>query len=501
MSKLLIVGAGIAGLSCAIYAQKSGFNVHVYEAGNMPGGNCTAWRRKGYHFEGGLHWLTGSSPTQMIHRLWQELGAIKSGTEAQQTQIIVNDPFRVCENDGRQVCLYRDVEKLKAHLIEVSPQDKLQIKKLCRDINRFKKFGMPIMDIFALNVSKKAPSIFAAAFKMLPALLRVPALSKLSVEEYAERFKHPLIRLLMCSVADRKFDAVSLLSTLGAASAGDCAYIEGGSLTLVRNMESKFKELGGEVHYGNRVQAVQVENGSAKGLLVNGKSISGDCVVVSSDTLAAVDTLFDPPLMDSHFLRMRENAKKDNALVMCCFVSIGVNIDLSKHPKSVIFNLKKPFEYAGRTITSLLYNQYAATENYAPKGCTAITLILSGNTYHYWKSKKEDGTYEACKRELFEKVINALEENISGIKSKVAVFDIATPLTFERYCGTYHGSWMTVRLPKTKWAILPYKTRLIKDLYFAGQRIIPPGGLPVAVVSGRSAAQHLCRDAGVVFRS
>jgi hypothetical protein len=39
----------------------------------------------------------------------------------------------------------------------------------------------------------------------------------------------------------------------------------------------------------------------------------------------------------------------------------------------------------------------------------------------------------------------------------------------------------------------------VKNLYFAGQRILPPGGLPAGVITGRKAAQYLCRDFGMVF--
>ena len=41
----------------------------------------------------------------------------------------------------------------------------------------------------------------------------------------------------------------------------------------------------------------------------------------------------------------------------------------------------------------------------------------------------------------------------------------------------------------------------LDGLYFAGQRMSPPGGLPIALMSGRTAVQYLCRDAGVVFVS
>lgn len=53
--KLAIVGADIAGLSAGIFACQSGFDVTIYESHNIPGGNATGWKRKGYYFEGGMH--------------------------------------------------------------------------------------------------------------------------------------------------------------------------------------------------------------------------------------------------------------------------------------------------------------------------------------------------------------------------------------------------------------------------------------------------------------
>jgi len=41
----------------------------------------------------------------------------------------------------------------------------------------------------------------------------------------------------------------------------------------------------------------------------------------------------------------------------------------------------------------------------------------------------------------------------------------------------------------------------LNGVYFAGQRMMPPGGLPIALQSGRTAVQYLCRDTGTVFAS
>ena len=50
--KIIVVGAGISGLTAAVYLQRSGFDVTLYEQHTIPGGLSTSWKRKGFFFEG-----------------------------------------------------------------------------------------------------------------------------------------------------------------------------------------------------------------------------------------------------------------------------------------------------------------------------------------------------------------------------------------------------------------------------------------------------------------
>jgi len=44
------------------------------------------------------------------------------------------------------------------------------------------------------------------------------------------------------------------------------------------------------------------------------------------------------------------------------------------------------------------------------------------------------------------------------------------------------------------------KPESIQNLYFAGQRLVSPGGLPVALTTGRTAVQYLCLDTDTEFQ-
>ena len=179
MKKVIIVGAGIAGLTAGIYARQSGFDVTVYESHTIPGGASTSWRRKGYLFEGGMHWLTGSSPKTPLNKLWREVGALDDSVN-----IYNRDPFFAFEYDGQTAYLYRDIDKMRQHFLEISPSDKKEIIKLCKDIKKFSKISMPIMDIKNVKVKKKASLDIGAMLGMLPALTRTSFYSNQTTKEF-----------------------------------------------------------------------------------------------------------------------------------------------------------------------------------------------------------------------------------------------------------------------------------------------------------------------------
>jgi phytoene dehydrogenase-like protein len=491
MKKVIIIGAGIAGMSAGIYALQSGFEVTLLEQHKIPGGNCTSWRRGGYLFEGGLHWLTGSNPKHPIHRLWKEVGAL-----TENTNVHLRDPFITFEYNGQPINLYRDLNRLEAHLCSISLQDTAQIKRLCKDAKIFTAMSMPVMDIPGVRMKEKTKgsSMLRMLPKMLPVILRMSSLSRLSIKQYVARFHHPGIRHLLSHVAGEEYDVTALMFTLACLSTGDGGYTEGGSLKLANNMARYFCDLGGTLSFNAKVERILVENNRATGVIVDGKRLDADAVIVASDTLTAIDSFFEQPIKETWAEIMRKNTKPAN----CTFFCLGVEADLSSLPEAVIYTLDKPIEYAGKQISSLHINNYANYAGYAPDGGTALTVILDG-FYDYWRTAKETGSYAVKKKELAEQLITHLEDKLPAIRNKISVWDVATPLTYERYCGTYQGSWMTIQTPGSR-VTYPCKPSGIEQLYFAGQRLQPPGGLPVALSTGRQAVQYLCKDLNIIFQ-
>jgi phytoene dehydrogenase-like protein len=489
-SNVIVIGAGVAGLAAGTYLQSSGFNVTILEQHVIPGGLSTSWARKGYLFESGMHWLTGSSPKLTLNRIWREVGALKDNNP-----VFNNDPFYTLVDGDKILSLYRDVDKLEKHFISFAPEDKAVINRMCRDIRLFLNVHFVVSDIPGLKAKQHTHPSLIELCSMIPVVLRLGALSKQSYTDYIAQFKNKDMRHLLQTVIGSRYNAVSFIYTLASFASGDCGYPEGGSLRMTQNMADTFTALGGKIQFHTKVSNVVSENGHVTGVSTEGSFVPADKVIITQDTRQAVDSLFNPPLNEKWAQKMRKIVVSEQNIFLC----LGIKADLTKYPRGFVIPLDTPFEAAGLSFGELCLHNYAQYEGHAPEGCTALTCLLLGPSYSWWKKRKEDGTYKQQKEELVQRFITVVEKYIPEIAGNIEVTDVATPCTYERYTGSFEGSWMSVWQPGSASFTFPAESETIAGVYFAGQRSMMPGGLPITVWAGRRAAQALCKDTNTEF--
>jgi len=491
MKKVIIIGGGIAGLTAGIYAKRCGFDVTVLESHSIPGGNCTAWKRSGYLFEGGMHWLTGSNPKEPLYKLWHYVGALNNDVP-----IHYKEPYAEYDHKGTPIRIYRDIDKTEKHWLDIAPEDAKEIRALCNHVRKIKNLVMPVFDLKGLKVTKKFKQPLPMLLSSLGALRHMRKINKIQREEYINRFSNEGMQDFIRAHSNDKTGIRFLLLTMGTLTRGSGGYPEGGSLPFVMRMAKTLKGLGGEILYNTRADHVVMENGKAVGVIVDNQQMDADAVIITADTMA-IDHLFDAPPAAPWLDKMREVTQP----IMTTFVSLGFDADLTKYPHRYIFKPETPIKLDKRTYGRLVINNYADNPAYSPAGKTAMTIMLSGDTYDFWKTAKENGTYAQEKQRIADDVIAAVVAQIPEAKDKIEVCDVATPLTYQRYCATWRGSWMTEMTDGAKIKPYPPVIEGLSGVYFAGHRMMPPGGFPVALRTGRTAVQYLCRDTNTIFVS
>jgi len=472
--KVIVVGAGIAGLSAAFYSRRKGCEVTVYERGNYPGGVATSWVRRGYTFDGGIHWLVGTSPRfQPFHRRWVETGALQANN-----RVIYADPVFEFRSGDVIMRLWRDIDRLAEELIRFAPEDRKAILSLRRHVR-----------IIATYMPKpQGLSDWLKQIYRLPVFIpQILCLLSTSTRQFISRFRNPQVREMLSAILSPEQNALSLIGTLVGYTMGDNGFPEGGSRRLAKNMEQTVLKSGCKIVYRAAVEKVCIEAGRVTGVMVNGKFQPADYVIVAMDTCTALRTLFDKPLQERWARKLSRGVDSEH----CSLFSLGVKTNLSHLPSALRIHLKEPVKMAGREYTTLWIYHYSGMDGYAPEDCSSLTVLFPGDTYGYWRAAKDDGTYTGKKKEFIREAQQLLETYLPEISGHVVVTDLATPITYERYCGCYRGGYMGIWYPKQNPFHVPAKSSSVQGLRFAGMRTFMSGGMPVSVESGYKAAQSL----------
>jgi phytoene dehydrogenase-like protein len=132
---IIIIGAGIAGLSAGCYGQMNGYQTRIFELHDKPGGVCTSWKRKDYTVDGCIHWLIGSAKDSSLYHIWEELGAVQG------RQFVNFDEFsRVEDEHGKAFSVYANLDALEKHMLELAPADKTTTEKFIGGARRLTRY-------------------------------------------------------------------------------------------------------------------------------------------------------------------------------------------------------------------------------------------------------------------------------------------------------------------------------------------------------------------------
>lgn len=493
MKKVIIIGAGISGLTAGIFSRELGLETDIYEMNTIPGGECTGWSRKGYHFDNCIHWLTGTNKESDLYKVWEKIGALRDDID-----IINHDYFLAVNIDGQTVYLYKDINKLKDHLLHVSKEDKQTIDEFINILESAKSCNVPTKKpIDKMNIGD-----FLEVMKSYKAYGKYhEELSKISIGDYVSRFKSKAIQKALLSCVPSDYSATAFFFTLGTFVAGNGGVPKGGSLEMSLRIEKKYKNLGGRIHYNSDVDGIMIEDSIAKGIsLKSGEKVYGDFVISAVDAHVLLKGLLKNKYVDKLFDSRYENSG-DYPIKSSVDIFIGVKCDLSKYNHMEVFNVT-PFKIGTDSIDSLSFKHYCYDDKFAPLGSSVIKTSIMSKDYDYWKKLKilSPKRYSLEKENLAKEIIKIVEALYPETKNNIEVYDVVTPVTYERYCGAYRGAWMAFEMtPNSKNTQHKGIIQGINNLYVAGQWVMMPGGLPAACLAGKWAIQRLCKDEKIKF--
>lgn len=492
---IIIVGAGISGLSAGYYAQLNGYKTNLFEMHNIPGGLCTAWERKGYKFDISMHMVTASK-SGPLHQIWEELGV------ANKFKFHYHDHSCYIEGMGKSICYSTNQEKLENELLAISPEDEKLIKEFCSLV-----FGRDMMNAATL----KAPELqnLIDKIKTLPVILPlIPVFTKYNkqtIQDFASRFKDPFLKKAIRFFIDApgwpmlKFPLVVMTGFMKN-SVSEAGTPLGGSQQVVYHIADQFEKLGGKIHLKSKVSDLIIKDKQVIGILLqDGKKYFADRIIWAGDIHNLVFNILGGKYLNDNIRNMFEEWIPVKPMV---HVMIGVNIDLSSHPHQIVFETDKPISIAGKEFHWMTVLHHCFDKSMAPEGKSAVEVWYD-TEYDYWEELAKDRkAYKAEKKRIADYTVAQLDKRWPGFASQVEVVDVPTPHSYTRYTGNWKGSpdgWYIT--PENMQKMKPLrKLPDLEGLYMAGQWTMPFTGTIMAAVTGRQVVELMCRGDGKKFK-
>ncbi|MCX6032987.1 MAG: NAD(P)/FAD-dependent oxidoreductase [Chloroflexi bacterium] len=492
---LIIIGAGLAGLATGVYAQMNGYRSQIFEHHSQPGGVAAWWRRGSWHIDGGIHFLMGHRPAGALYELYRELGTAAPDTVSDMTEY---GAF-VDETSGKRARLGADLDRAAAELTALSPADVKPILDLIAGARAFRSAG-------AFDVGMGNPPELAGPLDMIQQFWGMRKVLKYfggkygrTAAEFARDLHDPTLRTVVENLFLPEAPMWFLFMVLGLLADGQMGLLTRGCEGFVRPIEQRYRDLGGAISYQATVEKILVEGGRAVGVrLADGSEHRSDAVVSAADGRSTIFQMLDGRYADE---KTRARYRDWKLIKPYAMLSFGVNREFPGEPHFTLFRLHEPIIVGSQRVELLGLRIFNYSPHFAPAGKTVIQPSFEAE-WDYWNTlqQQDRAAYEAEKERMVAEILRRLEVHYPGLSAQVEMTDVATPYTTWRYTRNWRGAyegWLPTG-PQIMTA-LPRTLPGLASFVMAGQWVVPGGGVPTCLMSGRDAVRILCKRDGKEF--
>lgn len=508
---VLVIGAGISGLTAAAYLAKNNRNVLLYEKNSNVGGLVGAFKRNGFHFDYGARAFENSGILfPMLKTLDIPFSYIKNNVK-----IGIGSDFVDVSYDDSLI-------HYKKLLKKYFPNDKEAIDLIVDDIDQVVKLIEVVYEIDNPLFYEKPYKIEYLRNTLFPWLKRFKKAQKdskpylIPVRKYL--LKYTQNKALIDMITQAFFDESSAYFTLSYFGLyKDYIYPYNGTQTLTLRLNDAIKKFGGHI-YTNK-EAIEIDPIKKIVTFSDHSKVSYNQLIWASDQ----SLLYKMIKNNNHKKIFKQKELINNSKTNESILTISLGVDIKPEIFNELFGqhgfytpstlglssleswkkatnlddwVKKYLELTTYEISiPTLRDKTLSPENQT--GLIISTLFDYELTNHYFSENKLDH----LKTLVFDFILKIFNDHLNlDLKANLIIKDISTPLSIKRINSSFKGS-------VTGWAlsnkIMPVYTELkdvkksvltpIKDVYQCGQWAFAPAGVPTAILTGKLAADRVLK--------
>lgn len=472
MSKVVVIGGGIAGLVASIKLAEKGHKVFLIEKNENVGGLCSGFFVDGYYVDACLHWLMGTQKGNEINDTWYEVDALNDDI------IIKSLPtLGSIEYKGTTVTFYRDLDKAEEEWLKISPKDEDAIHK----------FFLTVRSVASLmNIAMSKDSIKVKSkdlLSTLPKSLQIYKAMKQSREEYAKNFSSPALRYAITHAQTGYNNIFFFFDLYGIFSMGNADVPEGGAFYMVERMKNRFLELGGSLSLNTTAEEVLVKDEKTYLVKTNNGDFDADYVISAVDPFYTYNKLLKGNYESRRFKKLDLNIN-NNTISSCFNIYIAVEGDLSNIDVPTGLHIK-PIKVGADKTDFMLVRPYHYDSCFIKDGKTVASLFVdqNQNDYMYYNSLSKE-EYQKEKVRICKNMIDAFTNRYPEFKEKTHFLTCFGPLELNKQVNTSYGSIQSFSFTdKSSYYIDKGKIKGIDNMFLIGQWTRAIGGTPTALLS------------------
>jgi phytoene dehydrogenase-like protein len=440
---LVVVGAGNGGLSAACVASSLGLKTLLVEQHNLPGGFATSFVRGRFEFEPSLHALSGIGTKESpgaLAALFQ-----RAGVDVEWCPL--PEPFRLIVSDDDEkmdVTVPFGVQEFINKVDEYLPGSG-------KSVADFFDIAKDVVDGMAYLASSKGNPDRAVLASQYGNLLRTSGVSVEEVEDFvqmpeeARSIVNALWFYLGVDISDLDFQTYGMILYKKLVSGSHAPKMRSHVLSMA--FDRKIRENGGTILYNTVVTEINVIDGRVTGVtLSNGERIDTGHVISDVTQHIVYGKLISPETeIPTKQIRMANSRKK---LYSGTVVYLGLNkskeeLGLSEYSYFVFpTGDSKALCADACSIETSRAQSTICLSNGVP-GCsppgTTILYILVLHFEESWSQVKPE-EYFKVKNRIARDAVEYFERSVGvRILDSIEEIEVATPVTFARYTGSYRG--------------------------------------------------------------
>lgn len=502
----IIIGSGLGSLTAATLLAKEGHKVLVLERHYTAGGFTHVFKRQGYEWDVGIHYIGEVHREQSLLRRmfdyitnsqlkWSEMGEVYD-------RIVVGDKIydfvKGTENFKEKLTGYFPDE---AEAIHQYVDLVFKVTKASR--NFYMEKAMPPL------ASKISGNFMRSAYLKYASRTTQEVLEELTQNQ-------ELIKVLTGQYGDYGLppsqSSFAMHATLVRHYFSGGNFPVGGSSQVVETIAPVLNECDSTILISAEVEKVLVENGEAVGVkMADGKEFRANLVISGAGVMTTYKKLIPPEVVQKHQLENQLTKVNNSVAHISLYIGLKGAPEELKLPKANYWvypsdashdecvsrysqDTKHPFPVVYISFPSAKDPEWS--NRYPGKSTIDIITLMPYEVFQKWEDtrwKKRGEDYEALKETYAQRLLEELFKLEPHLRDKIDFYELSTPITTKHFVnyekGEIYGLEHSPERFKHKF-LRPHTP--IKNFYLTGQDIVT-AGIGGALFSGLLTASAITK--------